>query len=312
VETIYHFNSSISLETLAVRESGQVIVAFDNFPIIYQIEPDSINGSVRHIHTFEGCLVAHGIVEVEHDQFYVACSNLSVWTHIDVLGSPFIFHVNMTGFPEHPARVNEVAHFPDSRIFTGMEVISKEEGLIYVGDSPLGVINILNVKTGHYFMAINNSLTTVQPIDSTSGVYGIHSFQPKNSSTKYLYFSNWQQALIARIPIHPKTGLPLGEPEVVATNLTSVAEFALDAEGNIFAALFALNQFVRIDHETKEVLVLAGGPDIDTYTQPLSLAFGRMESDNGDLYAVNNGGFTELHNVGAALFRLKLGDLAVV
>ncbi|KAE9404884.1 hypothetical protein BT96DRAFT_988970 [Gymnopus androsaceus JB14] len=312
VETIYHFNSSVSLEKLAIRKSGEAIVGFDNSPNLYQVDPDLINGSVRHIHTFEGYSVVHGILEVEDDQFYVAASNLSVWTHIDVLGSPSIFHVNMTGFPEHPARVREVVHFPNARILNGMEVISKEEGLIYVGDSALGVINILNVNTGHHYMAINNSYTTIYPLDSGNGVYGIHLFQPQNDSTKYLYLSNFQQGIIARVPIHPSSGLPVGEPKVVVSNLTTVAEFALDKEGNIFAALLSLNQFVRVDHKTKEVLVLAGGPDIDTYTKAISVAFGRTESDKGKLYAVTIGGFTALHNVGAGLFRLDTEDMAVV
>ncbi|KAE9404885.1 hypothetical protein BT96DRAFT_916556 [Gymnopus androsaceus JB14] len=312
VETIYHFNSSVSLEKLAIRKSGEAIVCFDNSADIYQVDPDLINGSVRHIHTFEGYLTAHGIVEVEDDQFYVAVSNLSVWNHIDVLGSPSIFHVNMTGFPEHRARVREVAHFPDSRILNAMEVISKETGLIYVGDSALGVINILNVNTGHHYMAINNSYTTIYPLDSGNGVYGIHLFQPQNESTKYLYLSNFKQGIIARVPINPESGLPVGEPTVVVSNLTSVAEFALDKEGNIFAALFSLNQFVRVDHETNEVLVLAGGRNIDTYTKAVSVVFGRTESDKGQLYAVTNGGFTALHNVGAGLFRLDTQDMAVV
>jgi len=188
----------------------------------------------------------------------------------------------------------------------------KKEGLIYVGDIPLGVINVLNVNTGHHYVAINNSYTTIYPFNNGSGIYGIHVFQPKHESTKYLYFSNQKQALIARVPIHPKSGLPVGEPEVVVSNLTSVAEFALDKEGNIFAALFSLNQFVRVDHKTNEVLVLAGGPDIDTYTEAVSVVFGRTESDKGKLYAVTIGGFTALHNVGAGLFRLDTQDMAVV
>lgn len=40
--------------------------------------------------------------------------------------------------------------------------------------------------------------------------------------------------------------------------------------------------------------------------------FGRLEVDRGDLYATINGGFLKPDGVGGALFRIKLGDLAVV
>lgn len=161
VETIYHFNTSVSLENLAVRHTGEIIVGFDNYPTLYSIEP-KVNGTARFIHTFEGYVDIHGIVEVAQDQFYVTCGNLSLVTHIDVPGSPSVFHVNMTQFPEH-IEVNKVAHFPDARILNGMTLLSEEKGLVYVADSRVGIINILNVYTGDHFVAINNSLTNQPP-----------------------------------------------------------------------------------------------------------------------------------------------------
>lgn len=157
VETIYHFNTSISLENLAVRHTGEIIVGLDNFPTLYLIEPN-VNGSARHIHTFEDYTDIHGIVEVNQDQFYVTCSNLSLVTHIAGPGFPSVFHINMTGFPEH-IEVNEVANFPSMQILTGMTLLSKEKGLVYVADGRVGVVNVLNVYTGDHFVAINNSLT---------------------------------------------------------------------------------------------------------------------------------------------------------
>lgn len=161
VETIYHFNTSVSLTNLAVRHTGEILVTLDNYPILYSIEP-KVDGIATLVHTFEGYQVLHGIVEVVQDQFYVACGNFSLVTHLEVPDSSSVFHVDMTGFPEH-VEVNEVAHFPDARVLNGMGLLSEEKGLVYVADSRVGVVNILNVYTGEHFVAIDNSFTNQPP-----------------------------------------------------------------------------------------------------------------------------------------------------
>ncbi|KAE9405881.1 hypothetical protein BT96DRAFT_1015353 [Gymnopus androsaceus JB14] len=287
---------SISLENLAVRHTGEIIVGFRQWP-------DPLPNRTKSY------IDIHGIVEVAQDQFYVTCGNLSLVTHIDVPGSPSVFHVNMTGFPEH-LEVNEVAHFPEARILNGMTLLSEEKGLVYIADSRVGVVNLLNVYTGEFFVAINNSLTNQPPgADEISNcVHGVH--VPK--SNKYLYFSNFAQGIIARVLIHPDTGLAAGEPEIIKSNLTTVEDFVLDKDLNIFTALFVTNEFVRVDGKTGEVLVLAGNENSTEYKWAASVRFGRLASDKGDLYATINGGFLEPDNVGGALFRIDLGELAVV
>lgn len=160
MDTIHHFDTNISLLSLAVRHTGEVLVTLENYPMIYLIEP-KINGTATLVHTFEGCDVMHGIIEVGHDQFYVTCGNVTTM-HTDVPGSIFLFHVNMTGFPEH-VEVHEVAPFPDVRVLNGMGIFSKERGLVFVTDSRVGNINILNVYTGELYMAVNNTLTNLPP-----------------------------------------------------------------------------------------------------------------------------------------------------
>ncbi|KAF9065675.1 hypothetical protein BDP27DRAFT_1424546 [Rhodocollybia butyracea] len=293
IETIHHFSTNISLENLVVRRTGEIIVGFDNFPTIYQIEPE-INGTATYIHTFEGYVDIHGMVEVTPDQFMVTTGNLSLVTHIDVPGSCSVWHVNMTGFPEH-LEVKKVADFADSRILNGMALLDEEKGLVYVADSRVGVVNILNVNTGEHFVAINNSLTN----------------QPPGDCQRYLYFSNFAQGIIGRVPID-ENGLPEGDAEVVVSGLNTPEDFVLDKAGNIFLALFESNEVIRIDGETKEITVLAGSPDSSTYKWASAVEFGRRRSDKSDLYFAINGGFLEPDNVGGALFRIPLGDLTVV
>ncbi|KAJ3869876.1 hypothetical protein EV359DRAFT_59485 [Lentinula novae-zelandiae] len=312
VETIHRFvpNLNISLENLAIRQTGEIIVTFDSEPTIYQIEPE-VNGTGTFIYTFEGYTDLHGIVEVQPDQFYVTAGNLSLVTHIDVLGSCSVFHVNMTRFPDY-VEVNKVADFPNSRILNGMALLSKEEGLVYIADSRVGIVNILNVNTGENFVAINNSLTNQPPGASeiSNCVHGVHVVQLTPNSQKYLYFSNYAQGIIGRVPIHD-SGLASGAAEVVAGNLTTPEDFILDTEGNIFLALFQANQFIRIDAHTHEITVFAGSPDSSEYKWAAAVEFGRRESDKDSLYATIDGGYLESDNVGGALFRIKGGDIAV-
>ncbi|KAJ3873223.1 hypothetical protein F5051DRAFT_432365 [Lentinula edodes] len=299
VETIHRFtpNLNISLENLAVRQTGEIIVTFDSEPTIYQIEPE-VNGTGTFIYTFEGYTDLHGIVEVQPDQFYVTAGNLSLVTHIDVLGSCSVFHVN------------KVADFPNSRILNGMALLSQEEGLVYI--ARVGIVNILNVNTGENFVAINNSLTNQPPGASeiSNCVHGVHVVQLTPNSQKYLYFSNYAQGIIGRVPIHD-SGLASGAAEVVAGNLTTPEDFILDTEGNIFLALFQANQFIRIDAHTHEITVLAGSPDSSEYKWAAAVEFGRRESDKDSLYATIDGGYLESDNVGGALFRIRGGDIAV-
>lgn len=126
---------------------------------------------------------------------------------------------------------------------------------------------------------------------------------------KYLYFSNHAQGIIGRVPIDPETGCAAGEPEIVKSNLTLVLDFVLDKDLNIFTVLNQADQFVRVDGKTGEVLVLAEGIQ---YYGPTSVAFGRLRADKGDIYATTNGGSSQPNAVGGALFRLNLGDLAVL
>lgn len=131
---------------------------------------------------------------------------------------------------------------------------------------------------------------------------------------KYLYFSNHAQGFIARMLIDPETGRAAGEPEIVKSNLTSVLDFVLDNDLNMFVALPDANQFVRVDGKTGDVLVLAAGNENSTlFEGPTSMVFGRLKADKRDLYATTKGGSeSQPASVGGALLRITLGDLAVV
>ncbi|KIK64331.1 hypothetical protein GYMLUDRAFT_258867 [Collybiopsis luxurians FD-317 M1] len=308
VETIHNFGLNISLENLAVRKSGEIIVGLDNGPILYQVEP-KIKGSASFIHSFENYFDIHGITEVAPDQFYVTVGNLSLVTHIDVPGHCAVYHVNMTCYPDHIV-VDKVANFNESRILNGMTVFNREKGLVYVADSRVGVVNLLNVYTGEHFVAINDTLTN-QPSNATeitNCVHGVHVFE--SDGVKYLYFSNFAKGIIGRVAIDEK-GLAKGKAEIVIDNLDTPEDFILDKEGKyIYLALFESNEIIRIDTETRDIKVLAGSSDSSTYKWAAAVEFGRLEKDKDDLYFSINGGFLEADNVGGTVFRIpRVSDI---
>ncbi|KIK64325.1 hypothetical protein GYMLUDRAFT_240886 [Collybiopsis luxurians FD-317 M1] len=302
IETIHNFGLNVSLENLAVRKSGEIIVGFDNEPILYQVDP-KINGSATFIHSFEDYFDIHGITEVAQDQFYVTLGNISLVTHEVVPGHWAVYHVNMTCFPNHVA-VDKVADFNESLLLNGMGVFNREEGLVYVADSRIGVINLLNVYTGEYCVAINDTLTNnpSNATDISSAVVGVHVFE--DNSVKYLYFSNDAKGLIGRVVID-EHGLAKGEAELVVDNLSTAQDFILDKEGKyIYIALFGPNEIVRIDTKTKAIQVLAGNPNDSTYYGAAAVEFGRLKSDEDDLYFTINGGFLKPQDVGGTVFRI--------
>lgn len=126
VETIHGFNTDISLLSLAARRTGEILVTLENQPTLYLVEPE-VNGTATVIYTFEDYEVMHGIIEVAPDQFYVVCGNISLPSHQGVLGSNTVFHVNMTGFPEH-VEVDEMLSFSDAPVLNGMAFSRKRRG----------------------------------------------------------------------------------------------------------------------------------------------------------------------------------------
>ncbi|KAF5367212.1 hypothetical protein D9757_012215 [Collybiopsis confluens] len=302
IETIHSFGLNISLENLAVRHSGEIIVGFDNAPILYQVDP-KVNGSTKFIHLFNDYFDIHGITEVKRDQFYVVVGNLSLVTHIAVPGHGAVYHVDMSCFPEK-VEVNKVANFNESMILNGMTVFDRERGLVYIADSRVGVVNILNVYTGKHSVAINDTLTNQPPnaTDTSKCIDSVHVVEI--DECKYLYFSNFVKGLIGRVALD-EDGYAKGAAEIVIDGLNAPEDFILDKEGKyIYLALFKANEIIRIDIATKAIKVLAGSPDSSTYKWAVAVEFGRRERDKDDLYFTINGGFLEPDNVGGTVFRI--------
>lgn len=199
-----------------------------------------------------------------------------------------------------------------------MALLSEEKGLVYVGVSAVGVIDILNVYTGDYSVAINNSLTNpprngsqvldfwffislvllichrilLQFLAFTSSI-SMNPGTQRDLNRELTSTSPTMQVLeiIARVLINPETGLAAGEPEIVKSNLTGILNFVLDKDLNIFAASDETNQFVRIDGKTGEVSVLANSTQ---YAGPTLVAYGRSKADKADLYGTTKGEFCSL------------------
>ncbi|KAE9407859.1 hypothetical protein BT96DRAFT_850054 [Gymnopus androsaceus JB14] len=303
VQPIHIFPNGTSLESLAVRANGQILATVITTPDLYLINP-TINSSVSLIHTFPGYTSLLGIVEVELDQFYVIAGNFSFAGDVSTTGSYSVFHVDM-GLYLYPALdsfVRKVADFPDGQLLNGLGLLCKEKGLVYIADSYAGVVRLLNVYTGGNHVAINDTLT--QPATDGLGVNGVH----VSPDSKYLYFTNTNRKILARVPIHPD-GRAIGQAKVVASDIP-VDDFTFDRDGNVILALNSDNEIGKIDVETGDVMVLAGSLDSTLLEDPTMVRFGRRGEDKRSVYVSRNGGIGEATQVGGGVLRIDLGELA--
>ncbi|KAF9074875.1 hypothetical protein BDP27DRAFT_88458 [Rhodocollybia butyracea] len=303
------------LENLAVRATGEILATTTaSGPDIWMLDPVA-NSPATLVYSFTGYSSVLGIAEMHPNQFYVVAGNLSFSPIVGitpVTGSWSVFHVNLTQFDANGAvTALKIADFPDAVFLNGLCVLSLEQGLVYIADAYAGVINILNVNTGDHHVAINNSLTAVEPPSTNiAGVNGVH--VQETNGTLYLYFSNTAQNLLARMPINTD-GTPGGDPEVFVPGLFLLDDFTFDSTGdNIFQALIGSNEVVKIDVATREVTLIAGNPDSAELMSVTSVQFGRLSNDSDTVFVTLNGAnFTDLTiTVPGAVKMLDLGVLA--
>jgi hypothetical protein len=77
---IHQFPNHTWVENLAVHQNGQIVVTILSAPELYQVDPFHTDSPPTLIHHIPGVLGLLGIVELQHDVFYIIVSNWSVST----------------------------------------------------------------------------------------------------------------------------------------------------------------------------------------------------------------------------------------
>ena len=285
---IHQFPNNTWVENMAVRQSGQILVTVLSAPELYQVDPFHTNSPPTLIHRFPGALGLLGIVELQHDVFYVIAGNGSVVTLSSANGSYSVWKVDMgsgkvlDGAMYPPAIVSKVVDIPEGVFLNGMAVLNESRGLIVIGDAGAGQVFTLDVETGKYSKTIDDP--TMKPTPSIP--LGINGLKIRDG---YLYYASTAQAVFNRIPINDADGTPAGPAETVARFMLA-DDFSFDSAGDAYIAQDPLNTVAKVTTDGV-VSIVAGSLDSTQVAGVTATGFGRTPNDRSVLYVTTSGGY---------------------
>ncbi|TFB01464.1 hypothetical protein CCMA1212_006878 [Trichoderma ghanense] len=299
VSTLFEFPNPSYIENLAVRSNGQILISDLSTSQLTLFDP-SPSGPKKpvFVHDFTESLALAGIAEYEPDVFAVITGNFSFTSDVPSAGTWIVWSLDLRGADissKHgqlgltlPPVVKKIAHVEPANFLNGISVLSQSEQTLLISDVSGGVIWSLDIKTGHYEVAINNTYTQLYPAPrfSVSGVDGVH---VRGGS---VYFTNFGNGTFNKMPIH-SDGTPAGPVTTIAHNhwpFHEYDDFTFDCDGNAFVVTGGANTIEMISADGKRKVVIAGGLNSTAIAEPTSCAFGRGPHDKNILYVVTAGG----------------------
>lgn len=249
--TIYQFSRIPTwIENIRPRQNGQLLITLLTSPDVYLIDPSSnTNSTSKLLHSFPKIALL-GITEVKPDVFYIAAGNYSLTAGL-TNGSFSFYSLDLTSYDSATntgAESKEIASFPESRVFNGMDTLDIGKGLILIGDSMAGVVWLLNVYTGEKRIFLSEpEMAPPLPPASQTGVNGIKAL--RDGEKVWIYFSNTQKKTFCRVPVSLDTLEKVGLVEVLNEG-TSFDDFVLDGENGVaYLAAGTGNQLVSVPLE---------------------------------------------------------------
>lgn len=312
VETIYEFSQNYFLENIAIRSNGGVLVTVHNRNELVYVDPhyppQPKPAPAAVIYRFEAGV--SGIVEVEHDRFYVSVGE------IGKQGSYGVYRVDMSGFASDShgnvtsnADVKKVATVPDALFLNGSALLSREKGIILLADSIVGAVFALDVKSGKVDTWLKDrQLEKVTENPMMPGVNGIKIHKG------HLYLSNTDTKTFLRAELLSSnaTEYTAGKVEIVQEKLNA-DDFAFDEDGSAYLTTHVYESVVKLDAADGERSTVAGGLGDIVCAGTTAAAFGRTERDRTSLYVTTHGGmsYRDQSEVGPArLLRVEVGRAA--
>lgn len=312
VETIHEFSQNYFLENIAIRSNGGVLVTVHNRNELVYVDPHYPSqpkpAPAAVIYRFDAGV--SGIVEVEHDQFYISVGE------IGKQGSYGVYRVDMSGFASDShgnvtsnADVEKVATVPDALFLNGSALLSREKGIILLADSIVGSVFALDVKSGKVDTWLKDrQLEKVTENPMMPGVNGIKIHKG------HLYLSNTDSKTFLRAELLSSntSEYTAGKVEIVQEKLNA-DDFAFDEDGSAYLTTHVYESVVKLDAADGKRSTVAGGLGDIVCAGTTAAAFGRTEGDRTSLYVTTHGGmsYREQSEVGPArLLRVEVGRAA--
>lgn len=273
-------------ENLAVRPGGQSILATRlDVPQLWSIDIDNASstatgtlvanatGSTALVGITAGSPLAPSCSNQRRQQqevYYIAGVNYTaqgVQPNSSVLYSLTYHHSSCSSsttsspspytFTQKPALA-----IPQMTLINGLASLSPTA--ILATDSYQGAIYKIDTSTGEASIVLQDS-KTMATNSSSAGVNGVKVLWPRSDgettpSQVYVYYTNTNQALVARVPVNVETGTALGVVEILTQGnelLGQPDDFALLDDGSVIVATGAANTLVHVGLDGA-VMTLAG------------------------------------------------------
>jgi sugar lactone lactonase YvrE len=294
ISAIASFPPHFFLENLAVRADGSILVTVLNHKQLWYVPAPDGGPPVTPVlvHTFEGC--AMGIVETEPDIFYVSTLDQATLQRFDMRGW-------IPGAAVQPTRV---LTFDQTAGLNGACLLAA--GVILLADSLAGLIwrvdladdglsATSSVWLRHHGMAPDPGNGFTSPLGPQPGINGIR-FAAR---TNVVYYTSTARKLFLRVAVDPATHTPVGQPEVVATDIAA-DDFCLDENAGVaYLTTHTDNTIVRVPIDAgadgATICVVAGDPFTEQLVGPSSAVWGRGPADYGHIaYVTTDGGHTAI------------------
>jgi len=263
IETSQDFPLGSEVENLSLRPSGSVLATVYTFPHIYEVAPGP-DSTPRLLHVFQNTTGACGITESSTpDVFFVLTGNFSFQTFGPTPGSYAIHRLSFDkcGRPI----VKEIAALGTIAQPNGMTAVPSTP-YVLIADSYGGFVYRFNTETLQLTTYFDHPLLKPQPVAGV--VFGVNGIK---LSRGYLYFSNTNQEIVARIKATGTEMVLEGHPEIVASPTPADDFIVNDLNGDVYIAESEpINGigFVSKDTYGSGPIIIAGGPNSTALVGP--------------------------------------------
>ncbi|UKZ83923.1 hypothetical protein TrVFT333_011738 [Trichoderma virens FT-333] len=272
---VYQFSNGTSVENIAVRSNGNLLVTLTDRPELYEVNPFNPK-SAKLIHRFSEYLSLLGITEVSPDVFTLNAGNFTAETG----PAPGSWAVWQVAFHNDQAKVSKVTDIPEAQFLNGMTTLESTPNTILTADSTGGVIYSVNTQTKVYKLVLDNE--AFKPTPGAPLPIGLNGIRYLNH---YVYYTNSFNPIFGRVPVS-KSGYATGSYKTIVAGVVG-DDFAVTPQAAYIAGnpLNVLTE-VKLDGENQ---VIAGNLNSSFIAGDTSVAFGRTIRDKNVLYVVTSG-----------------------
>jgi hypothetical protein len=281
-KTIFQFNESAWIESIAARSNGELLLSRVRVPELWILDPSSPFSEAQLLHSFPGVNSLLGLTEFSPDVFAVIAGNITAENE-PVPESFSIWTIDFTS--DSSPSFAKAAVLPDAGLLDGLTALPGVPDTVLAADATKGAVWKINTQTGESSIVIQVSeMMPPLPPAFFLGINGLH------VRDGYLYFTNSGLIIFARVQIDFDGTVVAGaQVETLYVGDTLLDDFAFENQtGTAFINTDTGNTLVAVGQDEKSETVVGSIGSL-TIAGGTSAIFGRGKNDFGILYVATSG-----------------------